>query len=54
MESNLIDLTKRILDILKEQGIGKYGIRNYYYEGFKPIIDICSMNGVTDYVEADI
>lgn len=54
MENDLKDLTHRILDILKGYGIGKYGIRNYYYEGFKPIIDVCSKNGVTDYAETDI
>ena len=54
MEKDLENLTHCILDILKGYGIGKYGIRNYYYEGFKPIIEVCSKNGVTNYVEADI
>ena len=54
MENNLNNLTSRILELLKEYGLGKYSISNYYYEGFKPIIDICSKHGINDYAEAEI
>lgn len=51
MDNDLTILVNEILELLKEQGLSKNSIKNYYYEGFRPIIDKCSANGISHYQE---
>ena len=46
---SLLKLWKQIEQELRKHGLGKYSLRNYYYEGAKPIIDICREKGIETY-----
>ena len=39
-------LCTKVLDALRALGLGKFSIRNYYYEGMWPIIKVYRSEGV--------
>ena len=39
-EIELKCLCDGLLDALREMGLGKYSLRNYYYEGMWPLINL--------------
>ena len=42
-------LCTKVLDALRALGLGKFSIRNYYYEGMWPIIKVYRSEGVILY-----
>lgn len=40
-------LCTKVLDALRALGLGKFSIRNYYYEGMWPIIKVYRSEGVS-------
>lgn len=60
-EIELTHLCKEVLDALRDMGLGKYSLRNHYYEGMWPIIKAYRNAGtevydpaLTDRITADI
>lgn len=45
-------LCTKVLDALRALGLGKFSIRNYYYEGMWPIIKVYRSEGVILYSAA--
>ena len=45
-------LCTKVLDALRALGLGKFSIRNYYYEGMWPIIKVYRSEGVIFYSAA--
>ena len=45
-------LCTKVLDALRTLGLGKFSIRNYYYEGMWPIIKVYRSEGVIFYSAA--
>ena len=45
-------LCAKVLDALRALGLGKFSIRNYYYEGMWPIIKVYRSEGVIFYSAA--
>ena len=47
-------LCTKVLDALRALGLGKFSIRNYYYEGMWPIIKVYRSEGVILYSAASV